>query len=126
MSNKPSRLDQAFLDKQRRRLTELRSQLLRVRQGEESEESGANADVNESAHEYEDDAQRLTTLELEGNLAAVDDARLTDIERALQKIEDGTYGLSDSSGTPIPIARLEASPEALYTLEEQQSRDARG
>jgi DnaK suppressor protein len=49
---------------------------------------------------------------------------LSDIERALQKIEDGTYGLSDASGAPIPIARLEAIPEALYTLEEQKIRDA--
>ena len=124
MSSTPSRSDRAFLDQQRHRLTELRSQLLRVRRGEESEETGTNADVNDHAREYEDDAQRLATLELEGNLAAVDDERLTDIERALQKIDDGTYGLSDGSGAPIPIERLLASPEALYTLEEQKSRDA--
>jgi DnaK suppressor protein len=42
----------------------------------------------------------------------------------LQKIEDGTYGLSDASGAPIPVERLEAAPEALYTLAEQKSRDA--
>jgi DnaK suppressor protein len=125
MSSKPSRLDPAFIERQGRRLTELRGQLLSVRRGETGEEAGTNADVNEHAHEYEDDAQRLTTLELEGNLAAVEDERLTNIERALQKIADGTYGLSDGSGAPIPIERLEASPEALYTLEEQRSRDAR-
>jgi DnaK suppressor protein len=125
VSSKPFRLDSAFIERQRRRLTELRAQLLSVRRGEAGEEAGANADVNEHAHEYEDDAQRLTTLELEGNLAAADDERLTNIERALQKIADGTYGLSDGSGAPIPIERLEASPEALYTLDEQRSRDAR-
>jgi DnaK suppressor protein len=125
VSSTPSRLDRAFLDQQRQRLSELRSQLLRVRRGEESEEAATNAEVNDHAREYEDDAQRLATLELEGNLAAVDDERLTDIERALQKIDDGTYGLSDSSGAPIPIERLLASPEALYTLEEQKVRDAK-
>jgi len=41
-----------------------------------------------------------------------------------KKIDDGTYGLSDASGAPIPIERLEATPEALYTLAEQKSRDA--
>jgi len=51
-------------------------------------------------------------------------AEINQIERALQKIEDGTYGLSDASGAPIPIERLEAAPEALYTLAEQKSRDA--
>jgi DnaK suppressor protein len=81
--------------------------------------------VNDQPHEYEDDAQRLTTVELQGNLAAVDDERLIAIERALKKIDEGTYGLSDASGTPIPKERLEASPEALYTVEEQEARDQR-
>ena len=48
----------------------------------------------------------------------------TDLAEVVQKIEDGTYGLSDASGAPIPTERLEAAPEALYTLAEQQSRDA--
>jgi DnaK suppressor protein len=49
---------------------------------------------------------------------------LSNIRRALQKIDEGTYGLSDESGSPIPVERLEANPESLYTLDEQRSRDA--
>jgi DnaK suppressor protein len=124
MSTHTSRLDPAFLTRQKRRLTELRQQILRVRRGEESAEASANADTRDQAREYEDDAQKLAALELEGNLEAADDDRLSNIERALQKIEDGTYGLSDASGAPIPMERLEAAPEALYTLAEQKSRDA--
>ena len=124
MKSKTSRLDQEFLEQQRRQLIGLRKQILGVRQGHESEQASANADMRGQAREYEDDAQKLTALELQGNLAAVDDERLSNIERALQKIDDGTYGLSDGSGAPIPIERLKASPEALYTLEEQKSRDA--
>jgi DnaK suppressor protein len=41
------------------------------------------------------------------------------IERALAKIDDGTYGLSDVSGKPIPMDRLRAVPEALCTLAEE-------
>jgi DnaK suppressor protein len=117
-------LDKAFLVRQKARLTALRQQLLQVRRGEESAEASANADTRDQAREYEDDAQKLAALELEGNLEAPDDDRLSNIERALQKIEDGTYGLSDASGAPIPMERLEAAPEALYTLAEQESRDA--
>lgn len=123
MSKEP-RLDPAFIDRQKRRLASLHQQLLRVRAGQESEQAGANADLSASAREYEDDAQKLTTLELEGNLEAADDARLSNIERALQKIDEGTYGLSDGSGKPIPIERLEAAPESIYTLEEQKAREA--
>ncbi len=124
MTRPTSRLDQAFLSRQKRRLSELRQQILRVRRGEQSAEASANADTRDQAREFEDDAQKLATLELEGNLEAADDDRLSNIERALQKIEDGTYGLSDASGAPIPLERLEAAPEALYTLAEQKSRDA--
>jgi DnaK suppressor protein len=124
MTTPTSRLDPAFLGRQKRRLTELRQQILRVRRGEESAEASANADTRDQAREYEDDAQKLAALELEGNLEAADDDRLSNIERALQKIAAGTYGLSDASGAPIPMERLEAAPEALYTLAEQKSRDA--
>jgi DnaK suppressor protein len=119
-----SRLDPAFLGRQKRRLTELRRRILIVRRGQEGEQASANAQTQDQAREYEDDAQRLSAIELDDNLAAADDERLSNIERALQKIEDGSYGLSEASGAPIPLERLEASPEALYTLAEQSSRDA--
>jgi DnaK suppressor protein len=99
---------------------------LEVRRRQENEQAGANAEGSGQAREFEDDAQKLTLLELEGNLTAADDERLSNIERALKKIDDGSYGLSEGSGAPVPIERLEASPEALYTLEEQASRDAKG
>jgi RNA polymerase-binding transcription factor len=124
MTNLKSRFDQAFLDRQKRRLTDLRKQLLGVREGQQSEQVSANASGAGQASAYEDDAQKLTTLELQGNLAAVDNVRLSNIARALQKIADGTYGLSDGSGAPIPVERLEVSPEALYTVKEQESRDS--
>jgi DnaK suppressor protein len=124
MTPPTSRLDPAFLARQKRRLTDLRQKMLQVRRGEESAEASANLETRDQAREFEDDAQKLTTLELEGNLEAADDDRLSNIERALQKIVDGTYGLSDASGAPIPIERLEAAPEALYTLAEQETRDA--
>jgi phage/conjugal plasmid C-4 type zinc finger TraR family protein len=37
---------------------------------------------------------------------------LSDVERALEKLEDGSYGTCESCGQPIPEARLEAMPAA--------------
>ena len=111
--------------RQKRRLHQLRDQILQLRRGRESAEASANAETSGQAHEFEDDAQKLDALELQGSLTAADDGRLSNIERALQKIEDGTYGLSEGSGAPISVERLEAVPEALYTLDEQKARDAR-
>ena len=49
--------------------------------------------------------------------------RLRSIERALAKIDECTYGLSDLSGDPIPRARLEAIPEAVLTIQEEEARE---
>jgi len=45
------------------------------------------------------------------------------IERALQKIEQGTYGVCDDCGETIPVARLELIPGALRCLSCQTSSE---
>src|SRR3984885_4109925 len=75
MTPQTSRLDKAFLDRQKRRLTDLRQQILRVRRGEEGEEASANAETHDQAREFEDDAQNLTPLGPEGNLEAAEEDR---------------------------------------------------
>ncbi len=42
--------------------------------------------------------------------------QLAEVEYALKKLEKGKYGLCDSCGKPIPLARLEAIPEANLCL----------
>ncbi|MFC3797670.1 TraR/DksA C4-type zinc finger protein [Cohnella sp. GCM10012308] len=42
--------------------------------------------------------------------------RRDEVERALSKIEDGTYGLCEISGEPIGYERLEAMPAARYSI----------
>ena len=58
-------------------------------------------------------------------MVARDMQRLSYVDRALRKIEDGTYGFSDASGDAIPAERLEAMPEAIFTVEEQAAREAK-
>jgi DnaK suppressor protein len=120
------RLDTAFLEQQKHRLTALRQQILAIRQDQQGEQKSVNTEFSGQARDYEDDAQRLAALELQDNLVAHDDERLSNIERALQQIDEGTYGLSVASGKPIPVERLKAFPEALYTEEEQRQREKKG
>jgi DnaK suppressor protein len=118
-----SRLDAAFLEKQRQRLLRLRASLRTALQASEADESGVEAAAADSAREFEDEAQKLDALELEGNLLARDAERLAQVDRALAKIDNGTYGLSDVSSRPIPRERLETVPEAVCTLKEEQERE---
>ena len=65
-------LDAAFIEKQRRRLTELRDSLVTATQVLEKYEGDARASTSNEPHEPEDDAQKLDALELGGNLVVRD------------------------------------------------------
>ena len=127
MNTKSDTLDQAFIERQRQRLTKLRDALAEAMQGKQAEARDVNAEVRGQAVQYEDDAQRLATLELDGNLVVRNAQRLAQVNRALEKIAEGTYGLSDASKQAIPMQRLEATPESIFTVAEQAAREsARG
>jgi DnaK suppressor protein len=123
MSVKTTRFDAAYLDRKRRQLTELRDELRGTANAAEAAESEIKLDSSSAPREYEDDAQRLDRLEIEGNLVRRDIGRLARVERALEKIAEGTYGLSDISGEAIPTDRLESMPDALNTVAEQSASE---
>lgn len=119
-------LDQGFIEEQKQRLIELRSELERVRDGlGEDQRFRAEEEEDFTEHDSGDRSQSLFTREVDATVEEQVGRRLQYVERALQKIEEGTYGLSDDSGEPIPRGRLEAVPEAIRTVEEQErSREA--
>jgi DnaK suppressor protein len=117
--------DAAFIDKQRGHLLRLRGSLRTAARSSEIDETGVRDDGAAGAQEYEDDAQKLAALELDGNLIVRDEERLERVDRALKKIDEGTYGFSDVSGLPIPRERLEAIPEAICTLAEEKDLERR-
>jgi len=47
------------------------------------------------------------------------------VDYALARFEDGTYGICESCGARIELARLEVVPEASYCLECQSRREHR-
>jgi DnaK suppressor protein len=74
--------------------------------------------------EIEDGDMAERVIEQDSALRAsrFDKALLADVERALHKLEAGTYGTSEDSGKPIPLERLRAIPWARRTREEQEQR----
>lgn len=116
-------LSQEFIAAQRARLEALRAELLASEGSSFDEATLLQEERGAEATEYEDAAQSLDRKEVLQAKHDVDLKRVANIERALQKIELGTYGISDVSGKVIPKARLEASPEAVLTVEEAGSRE---
>ncbi len=77
---------------------------------------GSKGYSQHQADEGTDDFVRSISIEVSGKELAI----LRQIERALEKIDEGTYGVCDVSGEPIPKKRLEAVPYANMTVAAQE------
>jgi len=114
-------IDHQFVERQRERLLGMRDELLRIREGvAEDERDLGEREGDFTEHDFGDMSQDMFTREMDASIGEQAERRLGEVDRALQKIDEGTYGLSDDSGEPIPRGRLEAVPEAIRTVDEQQ------
>ena len=105
------------LDHFRERLESERD-VIKSRMAERSRDSKETVRQASGVGDSGDEAIRLNDLEVEADENQVDRGTLAQISRALGRIDDGTYGVSEFSGKPIPQARLEAVPYATTLVEE--------
>lgn len=114
-------LDREFVQKQKGRLEELRVELRGMSEGmDEDGRERAEDEGDYTEHDSGDMSQSLFTREMDATVGQAMEGRVGIVERALQKIEEGTYGLSDVSGEQIARGRMEAVPEAIYKIDEQE------
>ncbi|MEU4174387.1 TraR/DksA C4-type zinc finger protein [Streptomyces sp. NPDC026589] len=110
--------------------TLLTSETLRLRS--ELEASGAALaglmrDSGDGAGDDEaDTGTKNITREHELSLAAHAQETLEQTERALARLEAGTYGLCEVCGKPIGKARMQAFPRATLCVEDKQKQERRG
>jgi RNA polymerase-binding transcription factor DksA len=85
--------------------------------GELSSLDQHQADVGTETFNRERDLSILENIE----------AELADIEHAIRRLDDGTYGTCEACGKPIDDARLEALPATRFCMEDQAhaEREAR-
>ncbi len=101
------------------RLINLRDQLTRILRGSTTEARLPEETRGYSQHQADegsDDFDRSMNLQM----TAKEFDMLNQVERALHKIEEGTYGICDLSGEDIPVPRLEAVPYATMTVKAQE------
>ncbi len=82
-------------------------------------------DENQNHPDLADRASSETDRSIE--LRARDRQRklISKIDAALQRIEDGSYGLCEETGEPISLKRLEARPIATLSIEAQERHERR-
>jgi RNA polymerase-binding transcription factor DksA len=119
----PNPFDAKFLDAQRKLLLEERAKALSQADHLDAEAAALMEDLDPGDVQFDDESGEGDTLvvERERDLALAGQARQTvvDIDAALLRIDEGTYGFSVISGKPIPKERLKAIPWATELVEEK-------
>jgi DnaK suppressor protein len=111
-------LKKADIAKFKKRLEEMRAHLTHSLKGSTAEVKTPDEATGYSQHQADqgtDDFDRTISLELTTKEYNI----LRQIDRALEKMEDNTYGICDITGEEIPVARLEAVPYANMTVKAQ-------
>lgn len=101
------------------KLEELKNQLTHSLKGSTAEVKKPDEATGYSQHQADqgtDDFDRTISLEVTSREYGI----LRQIERALEKIDEETYGVCDITGEDIPIPRLEAVPYATMTVKAQE------
>jgi RNA polymerase-binding transcription factor DksA len=73
------------------------------------------ADIGTETFNRERDLSILESLE----------AELSDVEHAMRRLDEGTYGTCEACGRPIGDARLEAMPATRFCVEDQAAAEQR-
>lgn len=69
-------------------------------------------DFSQDTQDFGDTAVDFLELQNEQSIEVNEQALLTEVQDALKRIEEGTYGICVDCGNPIPEKRLEAMPWA--------------
>ena len=117
--------DYDFLSEQRRMLLAERARYLGHAERFEAEADALARDREPGDVQFDDESGEGDSIavERERDLALGAQARqaVEEIDAALARLQEGTYGLSVVSGQPIPRERLEAIPEASLRVEEKSA-----
>jgi DnaK suppressor protein len=106
------------------KLREERDHLLRQIAELEARQSGGG----ENGEAYDDEGEPETaTYERERDLSLLENARdlLDNVDRALDKMSKGTYGVCESCGKSIEAARLRALPYATLCISCKREEERR-
>lgn len=123
--NTPARLTRKQLNHFRELLLKRRAELIGDVQAMESGalRGGGSGDSGHAPMHMADAGSDTYDQEFALQLAATERELLEEIDKSLQNIQDGTYGICEVTGKPISLPRLEAKPWAKVCIEVARERD---
>jgi DnaK suppressor protein len=109
-----------LLEEEKARLTHAMGSVDHTGDGTMADELGEITDGGSDNH-LADTASATYDRELDEGLEEGAQHTLADIDAALQRIDDGTYGVCEIGGEPIGEERLKALPWARLCIDHQRS-----
>jgi DnaK suppressor protein len=103
----------------KRRLLELKAQITQTIEGTKKDVTSPDESMGYKQHSA-DEGTDVFVKQVSLKVTDKEFGVLRQIDRALEKIEEGTYGVCDLTGEEIPIKRLEAVPYAVMTVKAQE------
>ncbi len=115
-------LKKSEIEQFKKRLLALRSQITQNIKGTTQTVTEPDSSKGYSQHQADegtDDFVKNVSLQVSDKEFGV----LRYIDRALEKIEEGSYGMCDVTNEEIPLKRLEAIPYATMTVKAQEKME---
>jgi len=104
-------MDEKFIEQIKKKLLEKKEEILSSLKKEINEEI-SDVESNSVIGDIVDEANNIYELQVLSRLSQKEQEKLEEINAALQRIEEGTYGKCVVCGKPIEEKRLLAIPEA--------------
>ena len=114
-----------FLTKQRQRLLELKDTLLDAMRGVARDNLHAGSETSAFGMHQADAGSDAYDRDFALSMLSKEQGSLYEIDEALKRIEDGSYGVCDLCEKPIKHDRLEALPFTRYTVDCQAELEKR-
>lgn len=114
-----------------KQINQLKDELLKIKK-DLTDEQGFATDYSEATGEISngvdnhmaDQAAQYEDRMKEQTFRQADQEKLQEVEEALERIEEGTYGVCVDTGEEIPFERLEIVPYTKRTIKAQEKIDA--
>lgn len=117
-------MDAGFIQEQKQALTDEKHRLLEelnsIGRKSGNDEENFTPKFEDYGSEDGENAQELAEFETKASIEGELEDSLRDVDDALAKIDEGTYGVCEDCGREIPTDRLEALPQARLCISCQE------
>jgi DnaK suppressor protein len=111
-------MDRKLAERFRKKLLRMREEITeQIRQRNVSAQGIGQDGIQDIA----DESVTISNRDLLMSLSQGERSKLIQVDDALDRIEDGTYGACEECGDPIGLKRLEAMPDARYCIQCQEN-----